>query len=51
MAKKTGLGKGLDALFSNNIAEEDIKENEVIENLKIIEVNHYEEIYKYLFKD
>lgn len=38
MAKKTGLGKGLDALFSNNIAEEDIKENEVIENLKIIEV-------------
>lgn len=38
MAKKTGLGKGLDALFSNNNIEEDIKENEVIENLKIIEV-------------
>lgn len=39
MAKKTGLGKGLDALFSSNVPEEEnIKENEVIENLKIIEV-------------
>jgi len=39
MAKKTGLGKGLDALFSNNIPEEEnIKENEVVENLKTIEV-------------
>ena len=38
MAKKTGLGKGLDALFASNIADEDIKENEVIENLKITEV-------------
>ena len=39
MAKKTGLGKGLDALFaSNNVVEEEIKENEVIEKLKITEV-------------
>ena len=40
MAKKTGLGKGLDALFAtNNIAEEEkIKEGEVIEQLKTIEV-------------
>ncbi len=38
MAKKTGLGKGLDALFSNNVETEDIGENEVVENLKIIEV-------------
>lgn len=37
MAKKTGLGKGLDALFANNIDEE-IQENEVIEKLKITEV-------------
>lgn len=37
MAKKTGLGKGLDALFANNIDEE-IRENEVIEKLKITEV-------------
>lgn len=39
MAKKTGLGKGLDALFSSNVPEEEnAKENERIENLKIIEV-------------
>lgn len=39
MAKKTGLGKGLDALFASNAPEEEnIKENEVVENLKIIEV-------------
>lgn len=39
MAKKTGLGKGLDALFANNIDDEEIvKENEVIEKLKITEV-------------
>jgi len=39
MAKKTGLGKGLDALFaSNNVVEEEIRENEVIEKLKITEV-------------
>jgi len=42
MASKTGLGKGLDALFANNIAnaveEEKIKDGESIVNLKIIEV-------------
>ncbi len=38
MAKKTGLGKGLDALFANNINDEIIRENEVIEKLKITEV-------------
>lgn len=39
MAGKTGLGKGLDALFSNNIVEEEkIKEGESIVNLKLIEV-------------
>ena len=37
MTKKTGLGKGLDALFANNI-EEEIRDNEVIEKLKITEV-------------
>ena len=35
MAKKTGLGKGLDALFANNLTDEEIKENEVIEKLKM----------------
>lgn len=42
MAGKTGLGKGLDALFSSNIAsvqpEEKIREGEVIVNLKLIDV-------------
>ena len=37
MAKKTGLGKGLDALFVNNISE-DLSENEVVHNLKLSEV-------------
>ena len=32
MAKKTGLGKGLDALFSSNPFEEEIKENEIVKN-------------------
>lgn len=42
MAKKTGLGKGLDALFSDNLKEikeeEQIRDGEVVQNLKIIEV-------------
>ena len=39
MTKNTGLGKGLDALLLNNIPEEEIaKEGELVENLKIIEV-------------
>lgn len=38
MTKKTGLGKGLDALFSNNMVEGTLQENEMIENLKITQV-------------
>ena len=39
MAKKTGLGKGLDALFSTPVIEEEqIQENDVLKNLKITEV-------------
>ncbi len=41
MAKKTGLGKGLDALFANNInvpEEEQVKPNEIVQNLKIREI-------------
>jgi len=42
MAGKTGLGKGLDALFASNISniveEEKIQEGESIVNLKLIEV-------------
>lgn len=44
MAKKNGLGKGLDALFGGNMLEEisnpvqEVNSNEVIHNLKLIEV-------------
>ncbi len=39
MTKKTGLGKGLNALLANNIVEEEkIQDGETIQNLKIIEV-------------
>lgn len=38
MPKKTGLGKGLDALFGPAPEEEQLKENDVLRNLKITEV-------------
>ena len=39
MAKMTGLGKGLDALFSMPVAEEEKqKENDILRNLKITDV-------------
>lgn len=38
MAKKTGLGKGLDALFGDNSINEEINENDTVQNLKITEV-------------
>ena len=39
MAKKTGLGKGLDALFGAPIVEEEqIKDTDVLKNLKITEI-------------
>ena len=39
MAKKTGLGKGLDALFGAPVIEEEqMQDNDVLKNLKITEV-------------
>ena len=39
MAKRTGLGKGLDALFSGPIIEEEqMQENDILKNLKVTEV-------------
>ena len=38
MAKKTGLGKGLDALFGPIPEEEQLQENDVLKNLNINEV-------------
>ena len=36
--KKTGLGKGLDALFGTPIVNEEIQEGEVVQNLKLIDI-------------
>lgn len=49
MAKKTGLGKGLDALFSTSIIEEPA-ENEVIHNLKISEIEPNKDQPRRLFE-
>ena len=38
MAKMTGLGKGLDALFGPAPEEEQMQENDVLKNLKITEI-------------
>ena len=38
MAKMTGLGKGLDALFGPAPEDEQIQENDTLRNLKITEV-------------
>ena len=39
MVKKTGLGKGLDALFSMPIAEEEKqKDGDILKNLKLTEI-------------
>ena len=39
MAKKTGLGKGLDALFSSPIMEEKVESEEVVEQVKYLKIN------------
>ena len=40
MPKKTGLGRGLDALFAENKVpeEEKIRPNEIVQNIKLIEI-------------
>lgn len=38
MAKKTGLGKGLDALFLSTLVDEEVDENEVVQKLKVSEI-------------
>ena len=38
MAKKTGLGKGLDALFSTSVVEEEVKVGETVQNIKLSEI-------------
>ena len=38
MAKMSGLGKGLDALFGPTPEEEQVQENDVLKNLNVTEV-------------
>lgn len=42
MAKKTGLGKGLDALFSPSIIEEKKEADELVEQVKYLKINEIE---------
>ncbi len=53
MAKKTGLGKGLDALFTANPFEEEekIQEGEIVRSLKIIEVEPNREQARKIFDE
>ena len=54
MTKKTGLGKGLDALFSTNLVtneEEKLQEGEVIQNLKLINIEPNREQPRKIFDE
>ena len=49
-AKKTGLGKGLDALFSTPIVEE-VKQEELVKNLNINEIEPNKAQARKIFDD
>ena len=51
MPKMTGLGKGLDALFSMPIVEEETKEGDVLKNLKITEIEPNREQARKVFDE
>lgn len=52
MAKKTGLGKGLDALFNVNVPEEEKKrDNETVLSLKITEIEPNREQARKIFDE
>ena len=51
MAKMSGLGKGLDALFSNTPADEEIGKNEIVKNLKIIDIEPNKEQARKMFDE
>ena len=52
MTKKTGLGKGLYALFMNaNIETEEKQENEIVKNIKVIEIEPNREQPRRIFKE
>lgn len=51
MAKKTGLGKGLDALFSTPIIENETDSNEVVKFLKVNEIEPNKAQARKIFDD
>lgn len=52
MAKKTGLGKGLDALFSMPVPEEEKQqENDILKSLKLIEIEPNREQARKVFDE
>jgi ParB family chromosome partitioning protein len=51
MVKKTGLGKGLDALFGDVNIEEEMQENDELKNLKITEIEPNREQPRKLFDE
>ena len=52
MTKKTGLGKGLDALFSVNVPEEEqVRENEIVKSLKITDIEPNPEQARRIFDE
>lgn len=53
MAKKTGLGRGLDALFSESIKEPEIEEvtGEIVQNIKITKIEPDKEQPRKRFDD
>ncbi len=51
MVKKTGLGKGLDALFAIPGQEENVNENDALQNLKIIDVEPNREQPRKIFDE
>lgn len=53
MAKKTGLGKGLDALFSTTLEtlSEEPSENEVVQNLKVTEIEPNKDQPRRIFEE
>ena len=54
MAKKTGLGKGLNALFSTNLVvdeEEKLQEGESIQNIKLINIEPNREQPRKIFEE
>ena len=52
MAKMTGLGKGLDALFmNNNISIEEEKTGEIVQNIKLVDIEPNKEQARKLFDE